>query len=290
MPELVQAREDTAQVVPVEARGQADVRLRHVRGERVDGVVEPPRLVVHPPARQHLERELSLSLRREVAVQARVAHRLADFADERYELVLQAGEDRSDVCRPHAPLVIVEEDVVRVVERLVTGNVLARELEPPLEVRAEDLVVRGRARLEPGAVAERAGSGHLGAQLARHAALLLVVSARDADDARLERLRLRALLERPQLVEQRAELRRRGAIVREPGQGRELLGPGGRAERRHPCLLVPGEEVAGALEVGDLAEAPQELVEAGVEVRHDVGAYRRGEELPGLDSNQQPSG
>src|SRR6266702_2578168 len=84
----------------------------------------------------------------------REVRRLSDFADERYELVLQAGEDRSDVRRPHAPLVIVEEDVVRVVERLVTGDVLARELEPPLEVRAEDLVVRGRARLEPGAVAE----------------------------------------------------------------------------------------------------------------------------------------
>ena len=113
--------------------------------------------------------------------------------------------------RPHARLVVVEERVVRIVERLVARDVLARELEPPLEMRAEDLVVRRLARLEPRDVAERAGARHLGAQVARNATLLLVVAARDADDARLERLRLGALLERAQLLEQLAELGRRGA-------------------------------------------------------------------------------
>ena len=110
---------------------------------RVDGVVEAPRPVVHPPAREHLERELPLLLPREVAVETGVVDRLPDSRDERHELGLQAGEDRSHVRRLHAALVIVEEDVVGVVERLVTRDVLLDELEPVLEMRAEDLVIRG---------------------------------------------------------------------------------------------------------------------------------------------------
>ncbi len=197
-------------------------------------------------------------------------------ATSRHEHVLQAGEDRCDLGRSHAPLVVVEERVVRVVERLVTRHVLLRQRDPAFEVRAEDLVVGGSARLEPGRVAERSGPGHLGAQVARHAALLLVVAACDAHDARFERVPLGAFFELAQLLEERAELGRRGTVVREPGHCRELLGPRGRAKRRHSRLLVPDKQGAGALEVGDLAEAPQELVEVGAEVRHDRGDYRRG--------------
>ena len=131
-----------------------------------------------------------------------------------------------------------------------------------LEVGAEELVVRRFARLEPRDVAERAGARHLGAEVARNPALLLVVAARDADDARLERLAVGGFLQLAQLLEERPELGRGGAIVCEPGKGRELLGPRGSPERRHLRLLIPPEEVAGALEVGALPEPPQELVEA----------------------------
>ena len=148
-------------------------------------------LVVHPPARKHLERELALTLRREVAAEARVVDRLPDTGDERHEHVLQAGEDDSTSAVLMPWLVVVEEDVVRVVVRLVTRDVLAaRARDPVLEMRTEDFVVDGLARLEPGRVAERAGARHLGAEVARNAALLLVVAPRDADDARLERLAL----------------------------------------------------------------------------------------------------
>ena len=80
------------------------------------------------------------------------------------------------------------------------------------------------------------------------------------------------LLEFPQLLEERAELGSRGAIVTDPSQRRQLLGASGSALRRHLRLLVPDEQARGALEVRDLAQAPQELVEAGGEVRHEAGA------------------
>src|SRR5262249_37880714 len=69
------------------------------------------------------------------------------------------------------------------------------------------------------------------------------------------------------------ELRRRGAIVRDTGHRRELLGPGRGAERRHLRLLIPGEQIAGAVEVGDLTEAPQKLFEGGLETPHLRGHY-----------------
>ena len=51
VPELVQARQEPPRLSGSKrvVRRMSDSAMRH--GERVDGVVEPPRLVVHPPAR-----------------------------------------------------------------------------------------------------------------------------------------------------------------------------------------------------------------------------------------------
>ena len=273
VPELVEAREHSHQVVAVEARSQADVRLRQVRRERVHRVVEPPRLVVHPPAGEHLERERALPIDREVAADGRVVDRLPETRDERHEDLLQPREDRRHVGSRHARLVVVEQDVVGVLERCETVGVPLCELEPALEVRAEELEVRRGARLEPVDVPLRAGSRELGAQLARDTSLLLVVAPGNPDHARLDRLTGRRL--------PRAPAARRGASrARERWRARVRSGRASwpaRPAREHRVAAssspVPAEQEAGALDVRDLDRTPQELVEAGTEVSHDRGAY-----------------
>ena len=59
-------------------------------------------------------------------MQAGVVDRLPEPGDERDEHLLQAGEDHLDLGGLHARLVVVEEDVVRIVVRLVARDVLAR--------------------------------------------------------------------------------------------------------------------------------------------------------------------
>src|SRR5207248_7306001 len=108
---------------------------------------------------------------------AGVAHGL----DERNELPLQVFEDALRLGGRHPLLVVVEEDVIWVVVGLEAVDVAPLELELPLEVRAQDLEVAPLARLEPGAEAERASPGQLGAQLGRDAPRLLVLAAQDAD-------------------------------------------------------------------------------------------------------------
>ena len=225
------------------------------------GVVEAPRLVVHPPRREHLERERALAIDRVVAEEARVVDRLAEPRDHLHEAVAQTVEDDLDLGGLHAGLVVVEQRVVRIVVRLVAGDVLAGQLDQPLELRPEDLVVARLPRLEPRLVADRAGARHLRAQLGRDAAILLVVAARDADDARLERLARMLGLEVAQLLEQLAELGRGRELVRYPRERSLRLGARRRAGRRHLRLLVPAEESRRAIDVGGCAETPQEIVE-----------------------------
>ena len=127
-----------------------------------------------------------------------------------------------------------------------------RELEPALEIRAEDLEVGGCARLEPVDVAERAGPRDLGAQLARDASLLLVVAPATritlastdsgSDSSSSGRSSSRSA---PSSGAVASSCPIRASV-------RGLLGPGGSAERRHLRLLVPAEQEAGALDVGDL--------------------------------------
>ncbi len=80
-----------------------------------------------------------------------------------------------------------------------------------------------------------------------------------------------ACLELLQLLEERADLRRRGELVGDAGEGRPLLRPCGRAERRHLRFLVPAQERGRAPEVGYFAETPQKIVEAGPQIGHGAG-------------------
>ncbi len=162
-------------------------------------------------------------------------------------------------------------------------------------MRQHDRVVLLLAGLQPGPVAERAGAGQLGAQIGRDTRRLLVVAARDPDEARLERVEVVRLLEGAQLLEQLAELGSDLELVRDPVQRRALLGARVGARRRHLRLLVPGEEARGLLEVVDLAQPAPELVEAfvhraltrrSVTVSSEVSRRTR-QELPGWTRNVQ---
>ena len=132
-------------------------------------------------------------------------------------------------------------------------------------MRQHDRVVVLRARAEPAAVAERAGALELGLQLGRDADGLLVVAARDADDAGLERFARVRLLERAQLLEQLAERRVDAPLVRGRLYGRALLRARLGTGRGHLRLFVPAEERPGPHEIVDSPEPPEELVEPVVQ-------------------------
>ena len=144
--------------------------------------------------------------KRPVRQESSIGSASATSRDHRQEHGLEPVEDRVDLDRLHARLVVVEHDVVRVAVVVEAGDVLAAQLEVPLEVRQHDAVVLLLARPEPALVAEGAGARQLRAELGRDADGLLVVAARDADEARLERLVVVRLLERPQLLEELAEI------------------------------------------------------------------------------------
>ena len=67
-----------------------------------------------------------------------------------------------------------------------------------------------------------------------------------------------------QLVEQPADLGEVNFVVRDAAERRELLGADRGAARRHHHVLVPAEERRGLAEIGDLGEAPAQLVELGL--------------------------
>ena len=123
------------------------------------------------------------------------------------------------------------------------------KLDEPLEMRAEDFVVACLARLEPRLVADRACARHLGAEVGRDAALLLVVAARDADHACLERLALVLGLKTAELLEQLAELRRGRELVRHAGERALRFRARRRTLGRHLRLLVPAEQSLRAVDV-----------------------------------------
>ena len=64
-----------------------------------------------------------------------------------------------------------------------------------------------------------------------------------------------------QVVEQAADLRRDELRVRDPADGRHLLGADRRAPLGHHHVLVPAEEGGGLDEIRDLGEALPQVVE-----------------------------
>src|SRR5215831_5997928 len=94
--------------------------------------------------------------------------------------------------------------VVVLVRRIEAGDVLALQLEVPLQAGEELRKVGLGPRALPDRLAERSGTGQLGAKLGRDAAELLVVATGDPDEARLERVVLKRLLELRQVLEQQS--------------------------------------------------------------------------------------
>ena len=145
---------------------------------------------------------------REASAQARVVDRLCSghLADHRQQDGLELVEDDLDLVGLHPGLVVVEHHVVGVAVVLEALDVASPQLEIPLEMREHDSVVLLLAGTQPGLVAERAGARQLGTQVGRHPDGLLEVTAGDADEARLERLLVVLGFERPELVEEGAEV------------------------------------------------------------------------------------
>src|SRR5436309_10735575 len=97
-------------------------------------LVEPPAVGCESERVEDLRARSLLPFDRERSSQERVVPAAAaDLRDERDERTLQRVEDLRDACRRHALLVVVEEDVVRLVRRGEAGDVLALQLELALE-------------------------------------------------------------------------------------------------------------------------------------------------------------
>ena len=276
--ELVQAREDPVQRVLVEVRRETDVGRRERRRERMHRLVEPPGRAVHPPPLEHGEREPPLRLAREAAREARVVDRVGvgDRPDHRQERCLEPVEDHLDLDRLHAGLVVVEDDVVRVAVVVEAGDVLAAQLEVPLEVREHEREVLLLARAQPALVAVRAGARQLGAQLGRDADGLLVVAPADPDEGGLERLLVVRLLERPQLLEERAEVGSRPGARARSGSG--VARCSARASAPADGIFVSSsqrEDARRFFDVMDLAQAAPELLEAFVHPGQGTASIRR---------------
>ena len=150
-------------------------------------------------------------------------------------------------------------------EALEAVGVAAGELDVPLQVRQQDREVGGALRLDPRVLARRAGAGHLGAELGGDPAGLLPVAADDADQVGVDAVPIFAGLGvvelRARRLDQPPDLVVAEHLVADLGQGRELLGAGLAAGRRHHRALVPGEQRGGPAEVVDLAEALAEVLD-----------------------------
>ena len=227
---------------------------------------------VEAEALDHLQLELLLPLDREARAADRAFSLCAGGGDQRNLLFLQPIEDGAHLGRLHAGLEVVEQDVVRLVVVVEALDVLAAQVEVVAEGGQELREVRVLPRLDPHGHRERGGARHLAAQLGRHAACLLPVAADEPDQARLVRVVRLRLLEAGQLVEQPTHLVGGERLVRDPVEGRELLGADAGASGRHLDLLVPAEERRRAVEILDLADALLAVGEGGI---HVCRPYRR---------------
>jgi hypothetical protein len=175
---------------------------------------------------------------------------------------MKASSPSTDLGRLHPGLEVVEEDVVRLVVALEAVDVAALQLHRALQVGEEEGVVVLLARLRPDVVRLGGRAGHLGRELRRHAAGLLPVAARGADQRGLVGVVVEALLVLAQALEQHADLVRDELPVRDPVERRKLLAADGAAARRHHHRLVPEEQLQRAAEIVDLGQPCLQLLEA----------------------------
>ena len=194
--------------------GQVEPRERRVVAEPLDDLQRVGVLRIDRPGAVH---------------EGVVAVHRADLGDQRHELGLQVVEDLAHLGGLHARLVVVEESVVGLVVALEAVDVAALQVDRALEHGAEELVVVLGPRLRPHVVGLDGGAGHLGSQLGGDAARLLPVAARRADQARVVRVVVELLLVVGELVEQRADRRRRRTSRARSGRASS---PGARERRR----------------------------------------------------------
>jgi hypothetical protein len=174
---------------------------------------------------------------------------------ERDELLLEAVEQRGQLGRGQARLVVVEQHVVRV--REVAGPVEARgvavrEIDHALERRPEEREVARVARVHPRLLGVRGGARHLGGQLRRNPHGLVMVAPDRGHEPRVVGVRVDGCRPRLQGVEQVAERGIGQPVVLDPLQRLELVGPRTGAAARHQRVLIPQEQAADAAKVGDL--------------------------------------
>ncbi len=279
VPALVHRREDRVDVALLVARRQADVLRARAGRERVHRQVEAREGGVEAEALDDLERVLVLCVDGPGAGQEGVvAVDRAVLGDQRHELGFELVEDAPHLRRLHPRLVVVEQDVVRLVVVLEALDVAALQLDGALELGEEEREVVVRARLRPDVMGLGGGARHLGGQLGRHAPRLLPVAPGRADQARLVGVVVETLLVRGELVEKRADLVGDEPLVRDSVEGRHLRAPDGASPRRHHHGLVPEEDLQGPPQVVDLGQACLQLVETLLH-RLSLGSRRRARTL-----------
>ena len=147
------------------------------------GAVEAEGRGVEAKCRHRGEADRTLPVLRERPVADPVAGSVARRSDQRLELVPEPLEDVPHLGRRRARLEVVEEDVVGVGDRLEARDVLALQLELPVEPRSEGGVVVGGARRNPGLDALGRGLRQPGREVRGNAPRLLPVTAGDPDQA-----------------------------------------------------------------------------------------------------------
>ena len=266
VPHLVQRGEQRCRQVPGAVAGrEADVGGGEGGRERVRGVVQAPgaRRDRHPLQ----EREHGLPLARDVeaVVEEGVVDRpgaLQHRAGERQQRVLQLTQQALHLGRLHSGLEVVEQHVVGVVHLGEAVHVAPAQLDVAPQVRQQQRVVVAVAGLAPGVLAGRRSAREVRLEVGRHAPGLLVIAARDADQAGLGGVVRQRLFVAAQFVQEAADLVRRQPVVLHPHQRGELVCARGGATRRHLGALVPGKHGGRPVEVVHLGQALAQLAVA----------------------------
>ena len=187
VPELVHRREQRSEIAFVGVRREADVaevrawRQRDAasrRAARTSGRSRTPRARGAPCLLLALDRERAVDLLD--SIPSRAARRAARARPFRRPKI-------SSTCAVVDPfLVLVEQNVVRLVGLRETRDVAMLELELPLEVRAEGFEVRGGFRLVPRGHRHAARLRHLAGQLRWDPARSLPLTPGDSDQRSLD--------------------------------------------------------------------------------------------------------
>ena len=214
---LVQRREQrVAEIVLVDARGDADVASGKPGAERMMRQIEPaaPEVVAH--ALGDVQAEIELRCFGETLPQTGIVggRLIADRAHHRDEFASQFVEQFADRRRRHTLVRVVDMRVGDVFVRREEGGIFAAQVECPFEIRHHGREVVRRPRPRPcivggGAVRVRARD-----IVRRYLDLLLIFAACDTDQARVVVVVRQALAKASERVDQRAERRRDRPLVR----------------------------------------------------------------------------